>query len=269
MQPPIESAPIRDDNPLRDDNPIDTTPIGTTPNRRGDPIDTATQSTRPPIDTTPNRRGDPIETTLFAKKLSQPGQPVPAERPDPTSGNPERLPTWRLVLAIMLPVTAIIAVVALAAVVNSRPVSDVSGPLTVAAVDAPGATTAACTTLMAALPDPLGQLPRRQLDHGSDPQLTGVAAWGEPAAILRCGVPTPTELTCSALVQEVDGVAWLPLSGTGATTYLVVDRPVRVALTMPEGAGTGPWQELSKIIGATLTKREICIDGVPVPPEGG
>ena len=38
--------------------------------------------------------------------------------------------------------------------------------------------------------------------------------------ILRCGIPTPQELTCAAVIQEVDGVAWLPLVGTGATTYL-------------------------------------------------
>jgi hypothetical protein len=174
-----------------------------------------------------------------------------------------------LIAAIALPVAVIVGVVVLAAVVNSRPLADVTDPLPVSAVDAPGAADPSCTSLMSALPDPLGQLPRRQLDQGSDPSLAGVAAWGEPAVILRCGLPTPQELTCSAPIQVVNGVAWLPLSGSGAITYLAVDRPVRVALTVPDGASTGPWQEMSTIIAATLTERPICVDGVPVPPDAG
>ncbi|MET0965823.1 MAG: DUF3515 domain-containing protein [Nakamurella sp.] len=187
---------------------------------------------------------------------------------EPAAGG--RLPTWRLMLAIALPVIAIVAVVVLAAVVNSRPVSDVTDPLPVSSVEAPGATTASCTELIAALPDPLGQLPRRELVRGEDPLLAGVAAWGEPAVVLRCGVPTPTELTCSAPVQVVNGVTWLLLGGGGATTYLAVDRAVRVALTVPDSVtSTGPWQEISSLIGATLPARDICVNGEPVPPDGG
>ena len=195
----------------------------------------------------------------------------PADQPLPVEKQQTRreLPTWRLITAIAVSLAAIVGVIVLASVVNSRPVTDVTDPLPVSSVDAPGATTAACTSLMAALPDPLGALPRRQLVQGDDPLLAGVAAWGEPAVVLRCGVPTPEELTCSSPVQVVDGVAWLPIPGSGGTTYLAVDRPVRVALTVPDGVSTGPWQEMSKIVGSTLTEREICTDGVPVPPEGG
>jgi hypothetical protein len=187
------------------------------------------------------------------------GSPPPAERPA----------TWRIVAAITLPVIAIVVIIVLAAVINSRPVNSVDDPLPVSAVEAPGATTAACTSLMTALPDALSGLQRRQLVDGDDPTLAGVAAWGEPAVVLRCGTPTPQELTCSAPVQVVDGVAWLPLTGSGATTYLAVDRAVRVALTVPDGTSTGPWQEMSKIIGAALPARDICVDGEPVTPEGG
>jgi hypothetical protein len=195
----------------------------------------------------------------------------PADQRRPVSAQPPRdqLPAWRLVAAIAVSLVAIVGVIVLAAVVNSRPVTDVTDPLPVSSVDAPGATAAACTSLMAALPDPLGALPRRQIEQGDNPLLAGVAAWGEPAVILRCGVPTPQELTCSSPVQVVDGVAWLPIPGSGGTTYLAVDRPVRVALTVPDGVSTGPWQEMSKIVGSTLTEREICTDGVPVPPDGG
>ncbi len=171
--------------------------------------------------------------------------------------------------AIALPVVAIIAIIVTASVINSRPVSTADDPLVVSSVEAPGATSAACTSLMAALPDPLGQLPRRDLVQGDDPLLTGVAAWGEPAVVLRCGTPTPEELTCSAVIQVVDGVSWLPLQGAGVTTYLAVDRPVRIAFTMPDGTGTGPWQEMSRLIGGTLEQRPICVNGVIVPPDAG
>jgi hypothetical protein len=197
----------------------------------------------------------------------------PAVIPDSTGADPAatgRLPRWRLALAIALPVIAIVAVVVLAAVVNSRPVSDVSDPLPVSSVEAPGATTSSCTSLATALPDPLGELPRRQLVRGEDPLLAGVAAWGEPAVVLRCGVPTPAELTCSAPVQVVNGVTWLLLNGDGATTYLAVDRAVRVALTVPDSiTSTGAWQETSDVISATLPARSICANGEPVPPDGG
>jgi len=192
-------------------------------------------------------------------------QPLPVEKQQTR----RELPTWRLITAIAVALAAIVGVIVLASVVNSRPVTDVTNPLPVSSVDTPGASTPASTSLMAALPDPLGALPRRQLVQSDDPLLAGVAAWGEPAVVLRCGVPTPEELTCSSPVQVVDGVAWLPIPGSGGTTYLAVDRPVRVALTVPDGVSTGPWQEMSKIVGSTLTEREICSDGVPVPPDGG
>lgn len=198
-----------------------------------------------------------------------PGRAPLNPQPPSPAPPPQALPRWRLIAAIALPVIAIIAVVVTAAIVNSRPVTDVTDPLVVSSVEAPGATTAACDSLMAALPDPLGGLVRRELVRGDDPLLAGVAAWGEPAVILRCGTPTPNELTCSSPVQVVDGVTWLPLYGTGVTTYLAVDRPVRVALTIPDGTGTGPWQEMSRLIGATLTQRPVCADGAPIPPDEG
>jgi hypothetical protein len=71
------------------------------------------------------------------------------------------------------------------------------------------------------------------------------------------------------VIQVVDGVSWLPLQGAGVTTYLAVDRPVRIAFTMPDGTGTGPWQEMSRLIGGTLEQRPICVNGVIVPPDAG
>ncbi len=96
------------------------------------------------------------------------------------SGAPPRdgPPRWRVIAAIGVAVAAVVVVIVLAAVVNSRPVGSVDDPLAVSAAEAPGAGTPACAALAAALPDQLGGLPRRTIEHGDDPSLTGVAAWG-------------------------------------------------------------------------------------------
>ena len=189
--------------------------------------------------------------------------------------------------AIALPLIAIVVVVVLAGRIGSEPATDPTAPLALGEVGAPGAATPACAALMADLPTVLGGLDRRELvgspvtsggtdipdgtqDGGiSDIQAGAVAAWGDPPVVLRCGIPTPAELTCSAPVQVVDGVTWLPVSGQGATTFLVVDRSVRVALTVPDSVtSTGPWQELSKTIARALPPRAICAAGVPIPADG-
>jgi len=192
-----------------------------------------------------------------------------------------------LAAAIALPLIAIVVVVVLAGRIGSEPATDPTAPLALGEVGAPGAATPACAALMADLPTVLAGLDRRELvgspvtsgatdipdgtqDGGvSDIRAGAVAAWGDPPVVLRCGIPTPAELTCSAPVQVVDGVTWLPLSGQGATTFLVVDRSVRVALTVPDSVtSTGPWQELSKTIARALPPRAICAAGVPIPADG-
>jgi uncharacterized protein DUF3515 len=192
-----------------------------------------------------------------------------------------------LAAAIALPLIAIVVVVVLAGRIGSQPATDPTAPLALGEIEAPGAATPGCAELMADVPTVLGGLDRRELVGSpaatggtdladrtqdgtpSDLQAGAVAAWGDPPVVLRCGIPTPAELTCSAPVQVVDGVTWLPLSGQGGTTYLVVDRSVRIALTVPDSVtGTGPWQAMSKTVARALPPRAICADGVPIPADG-
>jgi len=210
---------------------------------------------------------------------------TPAPPPSQPSPPGDRVPPWRLAAAIALPLIAVVVMVVLAGRIGSEPATDATAPLALGEVEAPGAATPACAQLMADLPTVLGGLDRRELvgspaasgaasdgtqDGGiSDLQAGAVAAWGDPPVVLRCGIPTPAELTCSAPVQVVDGVTWLPLTGQGATTYLVVDRSVRVALTVPDTVtSTGPWQEISKTVARALPARAICAGGVPIPADG-
>ena len=210
---------------------------------------------------------------------------TPAPPPSQPSPPGDRVPPWRLAAAIALPLIAVVVVVVLAGRIGSEPATDATAPLALGEVEAPGAATPACAQLMADLPTVLGGLDRRELvgspaasgaasdgtrDGGiSDLQAGAVAAWGDPPVVLRCGIPTPAELTCSAPVQVVDGVTWLALTGQGATTYLVVDRSVRVALTVPDTVtSTGPWQEISKTVARALPARAICVGGVPIRADG-
>jgi hypothetical protein len=43
-------------------------------------------------------------------------------------------------------------------------------------------------------------------------------------------------------------VSWLPLTGDGATTWVLTGRAGFVALTVPDDAGTGPLQDVSAVV---------------------
>ena len=123
-------------------------------------------------------------------------------------------------------------------------------------VAAPAASSAPCGLLVAALPAEVtsGQtkLPRRDLTVPAPP---GVVAWGDAEhdpVVLRCGLDRPVELTPTAELLEVSGVKWLRIPGTDTDTWVVVDRPVYIALTVPAGSGSGPLQDASAAVRSAL-----------------
>ena len=131
-----------------------------------------------------------------------------------------------------------------------------TGPLALVAVDAPGATSPECASLTEALPDKITSdgKPLARLDL-AEPAPQAAAAWsgarGEPV-VLRCGLGQPAELTPTAALREVSKVTWLPIEGDGASTWYTVDRSVFVALTVPEGTGTGALQTISELVAKVL-----------------
>jgi hypothetical protein len=142
----------------------------------------------------------------------------------------------------------------------SVPAAD-TGPLALSAVEAPAARSAECTALVGKLPRELPSgdrtLRRRPL---AEPAPAGAAAWGGntgEAVVLRCGLPRPGDLTPTSDLREISGVRWLPVAGTDATTWYVVDRAVYVALTVPEGTGTGVLQDVSTTVRAALAVRPV------------
>ncbi|OLF18725.1 DUF3515 domain-containing protein [Actinophytocola xanthii] len=136
-----------------------------------------------------------------------------------------------------------------------------TGPLALSAVDAPAAASAECAALVGRLPRelPSGDRTLRRLPL-ADPAPPAAAAWGEGGGepvVLRCGMPRPADLTPISDLREISGVRWLMVPGDGAVTWFVVDRAVYVALTVPEGSGTGVLQDVSAAVRAALAVRPV------------
>jgi hypothetical protein len=188
-------------------------------------------------------------------------------------------------LIVVLPLLLLVAALALAVVARAPgsagpagdPAAD-SRPLALPPVDAPDAAGPSCAALLAALPDRLpadpAPLPRRAL---AEPAPPGALAWAGPGdggpggagsggsgpggggpggsggpVVLRCGLPRPAELTPGAPLLQVDGVVWLDLSQPDRDTFIAVDRPTFVALTVPKGLGSGPVQAVSEAVRRAL-----------------
>lgn len=159
-------------------------------------------------------------------------------------------PRALLITALAVAVAAVVGVLAIA-LFNRAP----TPPVVITAVPAPAAESTECRALLATLPEELGTY-RRAVP--ADPAPAGTAAWrgadGPEPVILRCGLDRPAEFVVGTPVQMVDDVAWFRLSDatTRRTTWLCVDRPVYVALTLPEGSGPAPIQTMSDVIARTM-----------------
>lgn len=174
-------------------------------------------------------------------------------RGDSTDGPPRAL----LIAALAVAVLAVGAVLAVAAT-RRTPMS----PVAIAAVPAPQAGAPQCRSLLATLPERLGDYTRAET---VDPVPEGAAAWRSPETtgadpvIMRCGLDRPAEFIVGTPLQVVDDVQWLRLSDpdTGdsdsrRSTWVAVDRAVYVAITLPDGSGPTPIQTLSEVIARTM-----------------
>jgi hypothetical protein len=141
-----------------------------------------------------------------------------------------------------------------------------TGPLALVPVDAPDAAGPRCAALLAALPATLpsdtGDLPERPL---AAPAPAGSRAWAAAPrpAVLRCGLTRPAELAPDSALLTVNGVSWLRLDdGTPEpviVSYVAVDRPVYVVLTVPIEAGSGPLQVVADAVRTTLPAAPVAV----------
>jgi hypothetical protein len=182
---------------------------------------------------------------------------------------------WRpaVVVAIALPVLLAVVVAVLGLTFRGHgtqaapaPVPAETGPLAVPPVGATDAGSAGCVSLLAGLPKELpadpDPLPARPI---AAPSEAGVAAWAASPrpVVLRCGLPRPAELVPTSPLTDVNGVSWLALTDNAPdavlTTYVAVDRPVYIALTVPTTAGSGPLQAVSDAVASTLPKAPVVV----------
>lgn len=200
---------------------------------------------------------------LMIESDSSPEPESDAAGADAQVAEEERRHPAVIATAIALPVALLAGVVVAAVIIDRNPVL---GPLALGPVPAPQAESAECADLLAALPEKLGDYTRAEL---VDPAPPGTAAWqtadAEPV-VLRCGLDRPAEFDAAAALQVVDGVQWFEVSGEAegiaASTWFAVDRPVYVALTVPNGSGPSPLQEVSAALTESLPQQQI--DPAPV-----
>ena len=169
-------------------------------------------------------------------------------------------PRALLIAAIVVAAGAIIGILVFAAL---RQAPTEQRPVAIASVPAPNADSAECHALLDALPQQLGDYRRAA---AADPAPAGAAAWqstadGEPV-ILRCGLDRPGEFVVGSPIQVVDAVQWFELGDQGRSTWFAVDRPVYVALTLPQGSGPTPIQTISEVIAKSLPAKPI--DPAPI-----
>jgi hypothetical protein len=162
-------------------------------------------------------------------------------------------PRALLIAAIVVAAGAIVGILVIAALRQSPPGQQT---VAIASVPAPKADSAECRALLDTLPDRLGDYRRAP---AAEPAPPAAAAWkaDDDPVILRCGLDRPAEFVVGSPIQVVNAVQWFELADDGRSTWFAVDRPVYVALTLPQGSGPTPIQEISDVIAKSLPAKPI------------
>jgi Protein of unknown function (DUF3515) len=173
--------------------------------------------------------------------------------------------------ALAATAVAVPVAVLLAFAFNSRPAEDAGPPTTAPATSAPAATrslpplavplppgldaaAAPCRALAAALPATLRELAGRPVR----PAAPSTRAWGDPAVVLRCGVPKPTGYSLSAKnLFGINGVTWYVQQEAGRSVFTAVDRTVYVEVSVPAAYDSAPVAALSTVVGRALPARPV------------
>lgn len=145
---------------------------------------------------------------------------------------------------------------------SSAPASSsapVYAPLTVAAPPSDAAADAPCTALLAKLPQTLDTSRGALAARPAFSESPYVAAWGEPAIVLRCGVARPAQLTpgSSDLLLGVNGVFFLPVKKDGSTVFTAVDRAAYVEVTVPSAYDQPPLGPIASAVAEAM--KPVCV----------
>jgi len=132
------------------------------------------------------------------------------------------------------------------------------GPVDVEVPDASARDTAACRGLVDALPGEVGGQERREVSGGDG----RAAAWGDPAIVLRCGVPRPAGFTDTSTCIEANGTGWFVPDDvlesddeTRDVTMTAVGVRPRVEVFLPGGYRPEGFASATARIGAVVADR--------------
>ncbi|WP_280505188.1 DUF3515 domain-containing protein [Nocardia farcinica] len=204
------------------------------------------------------------ETATGQDATGQEATAQDATAQDATEAVEPRYSPALIATAVALPVVLVAGIIVAAVIARNMPVE--REPLALGPVPAPAADGPACAALLPALPDELGDYTVATLVEPAPP---ATKAWqpedeGEPI-VLRCGLDRPLEFNRASPLQIVNDVRWFEVREETAktSTWFAVDRETYIALTVPDGTGPTPLQEVSDAVTATVAPREL--DPGPLP----
>ena len=188
---------------------------------------------------------------------------APEADTDPADTESGAYPPALIATAVALPVVLVVAVLIAAVMARNMPTEH--EPLVLGPVPAPAADGPACTTLLPVLPAALDDYTKAQLVEPAPPATRAWQREDGASIVLRCGLDRPLEFNRASPLQLVNNVQWFEVRDPAgsASTWFVVDRETYIALTVPDGSGPTPLQEVSDAITANLPER--ALDPGPLP----
>ena len=93
-----------------------------------------------------------------------------------------------------------------------------------------GAGAYACANFKSNLPDEVVG----QTVTAIDPRTSFTSAWGDPAIVVRCGVPVPAALEPTSQLVTIDGIDWLPEQLERGYLFTTVGRELNIEVSVPD-----------------------------------
>jgi hypothetical protein len=131
-----------------------------------------------------------------------------------------------------------------------------SGPVDIAVPTPKGTARTICSDLISHTPDVVDGTDRREIAHPSP----YVAAWGDPAITLSCGVAKPAGLNAASECFEVNGVGWFSEKQPDGYRFTTIGRKAYAQVFVPDKyVPSDPLVDLSKAINDHLPVVRRCV----------
>ena len=187
-------------------------------------------------------------------------EPESVDRADPATGDPMGRKPWVIAAAVAIPVILVGGVLYGASQVYNSTGESQDAPLNAVTVPSPDGESRECTDFLAALGDELGEAQRVEFSEPAPDAAAGYRLESGAPVTIRCGLPAPQGFEVGTTLTEVNDVQWFnepdPVAEVTDSTWVAVDRPVYVAITLPEESGTGPIQAVSDTLKETMDATE-------------